>query len=79
MFAAKIAATATVVPKSAKESILLPLDATASPKLPDQVGNEEDDRRLVKAIEHVEPELGPRILQASDATNIELRESKCSF
>jgi hypothetical protein len=39
-------------------------------KFPNKVGNKEDDSRLVKAVQHVEPKLCPRVLQASDTTNI---------
>lgn len=44
---------------------------------PREVWDEEHDRRLVEPVEHVGPELEARVLQATDAAHVELRERKC--
>ena len=56
------------------------LDGLAVPRdgdraeYPYKVRNEEDDRRLVQAVEHVHPELELRVLEPTDAANVELGE-----
>jgi hypothetical protein len=72
MFAAKMAATDTVVPKSASESIPLPDHDTA-------VWDKEYNGGLVQPIEHVRPELGLRIFETKDAAFVELGKGERSF
>jgi len=41
--------------------------------------DEEDYQRLIQTIKHVHPELGTRVLQTADTTDVELRECKSRF
>ena len=44
-----------------------------------EVRDEVDDSRLVKTVEHVQPENSARVLEAADATLVQMRERHAGF
>lgn len=52
----------------------LPVPRDGKAKSPSEVWDEEHDRRLVQSVQHVHPELAPRVLKSPDATDVQLGE-----
>lgn len=54
----------------------LPAPRGGGPQSPDEIRDEEYDGRLVETVQHVQPELQPRVLEPADTPNVELGESE---